>query len=133
MVEFAVETILLYAVLGAVFAVAFALRGAATVDPVARHASAGFRLLVMPGAALLWPVLLVRWWRAAQSGPVVPGEQTDRWQGGSERLRRTALFAWIALAPLIAILLLVALRARAEGTQPSRDAARIPATGEGRR
>jgi hypothetical protein len=56
-----------YASVGIVFSVAFAWRGAGAIDPVARSAGWGFRLLVIPGAAALWPWLLVRW-RAAGRG-----------------------------------------------------------------
>ena len=50
-----------YAFAGLVFAVAFALFGVQRVDPAAREAGAGFRLLILPGAAALWPLLLARW------------------------------------------------------------------------
>lgn len=56
-----------YLAAGVVFAVAFALRGAAHIDPNAVDGSSGFRLVIMPGSALLWPVLVVRWVR--RSGP----------------------------------------------------------------
>lgn len=56
----------IYLALGAPFAVAFAWRGAAVVDPAAAHASPGFRVLVLPGAAALWPLLLARWFRASR-------------------------------------------------------------------
>ncbi len=49
-----------YLGLGALFAIGFALRWAGRLDPVAREGSVGFRLLVLPGAALLWPYLAVR-------------------------------------------------------------------------
>jgi hypothetical protein len=52
-----------YLAIGACFAVAFALRGAAAVEPAARDATWGFRLLVLPGALTLWPLLLSRWIR----------------------------------------------------------------------
>lgn len=55
----------LYAVVGAIFAVPFAWRGAGALDPAARMGSWGFRLLILPGAAALWPVLLVLWARAS--------------------------------------------------------------------
>lgn len=57
----------LYAAVGVLFAVPFAWRGAEALDPAARMGSWGFRLLILPGAAALWPVLLVLWARA--SGP----------------------------------------------------------------
>lgn len=54
-----------YLACGLVFAAAFAARGAARIDPDARGATLGFRVLVIPGAMLLWPALLVRWVRGA--------------------------------------------------------------------
>jgi hypothetical protein len=53
-----------YLVLGVAFAVPFAIKGAAAIDPVARHATWGFRILVIPAAAALWPLLLLRWARS---------------------------------------------------------------------
>ena len=53
-----------YGLAGAVFAVAFVTTGIQRVDPVAQHAPWGFRLIVLPGVAALWPLLLVRWLRA---------------------------------------------------------------------
>jgi hypothetical protein len=50
----------LYLGLGGVFAIGFALRWAGRLDPVAGEGSVGFRLLILPGAALLWPWLLLR-------------------------------------------------------------------------
>ncbi len=50
-----------YLALGALFAVAFVLRGAGRLDPLARTGTWGFRLLVLPGAAAFWPLLLRRW------------------------------------------------------------------------
>ena len=55
-----------YAAVGVVFSAAFAGWGVERVDPVARHSPLGFRLLILPGAAALWPLLLVRWWKAAK-------------------------------------------------------------------
>ncbi|MFM1804542.1 MAG: hypothetical protein RL136_1421 [Planctomycetota bacterium] len=126
LVEFLVESAAIYAALGLVFALAFSWRGAAVVDPVAHGSTLGFRVLVVPGAALLWPLLAVRWWRAAMGGAQVPGERTEAWQGASERLRLRAWIAWIVLAPLIALSLVIALRAREGRPEESRDAARLP-------
>jgi hypothetical protein len=52
-----------YFAVGAAFAVAFVLRGAARIDPAARGATWGFRLAILPGAAALWPLLARRWAR----------------------------------------------------------------------
>ena len=59
-----IDAIGAYLLAGAVFAVIFVARGIGRVDPVAQHAPWGFRLIVMPGVAALWPLLLSRWVRA---------------------------------------------------------------------
>lgn len=55
-----------YALAGALFAAAFVTVGIHRVDPMAEHAPAGFRLIVMPGVAALWPLLLARWIRSTR-------------------------------------------------------------------
>jgi hypothetical protein len=61
-----VTTMAVYGGLGAIFAVAFTYVGIEHLDPVARHAPLGFRLIVAPGSVLLWPLLLVRWIQAVR-------------------------------------------------------------------
>jgi len=53
-----------YTLTGAAFSAVFVLFGIHRVDPVAEHAPIGFRLIVMPGVAALWPLLLTRWLKA---------------------------------------------------------------------
>ncbi len=64
MVEGFVALLAAYAVAGLVFALAFVVSGVQRVDAGARSATWGFRLLILPGAAAFWPLLLMRWWRA---------------------------------------------------------------------
>lgn len=55
-----------YTGLGFIFAIAFAVWGAATIDDAARGTPLSFRLLIIPAAAALWPLLAIRWlqvWR----------------------------------------------------------------------
>lgn len=54
---------------GVLVALAFAWRGAGAVDPAARNATLGFRLLILPGSAALWPWVLAKWRRASRAGP----------------------------------------------------------------
>ena len=51
----------IYALIGVMFAMAFVTAGAGRVDPAARGAPIGFRILIFPGTAALWPLLLRRW------------------------------------------------------------------------
>jgi hypothetical protein len=54
----------LYAVVGAVTAVAFVTAGLARVLPPGTPVTAGARVLLLPGAAILWPCVLLRWVKA---------------------------------------------------------------------
>lgn len=56
----------LYAALGVLFALAFVTLGAPRVDHNARGGPVGFRMMILPGSAALWPVLLVKWLRAGK-------------------------------------------------------------------
>lgn len=50
-----------YSTIGVGFGAAFVVWGVGRVDPAARDAGPGFRLLIMPGVAALWPMMLRRW------------------------------------------------------------------------
>jgi len=63
----------IYLACGLIFALAFVLFGAGRIDPHARQGSWGFRVLIIPGAAVLWPLLLNRWRRGLHEPP----EQRD--------------------------------------------------------
>lgn len=58
-----------YALVGVGFGLVFVTVGVARVDPAARGAGWGFRLLVFPGAAALWPLLAWRWLRGRATTP----------------------------------------------------------------
>ena len=64
-----VTALTLYALAGLAFALVFVARGVPRVDPAASGAPLGFRLLVLPGVAAVWPLFLGRWLRGA--GPPV--------------------------------------------------------------
>jgi membrane protein implicated in regulation of membrane protease activity len=50
-----------YLGVGVLFALAFVIRGAAAMDPVARTTPLHVRIILLPGATALWPMLLVKW------------------------------------------------------------------------
>ncbi len=54
----------LYAAVGVVAAVAFVSVGIVQVLPHPMPVSLGARILIAPGAAVLWPYILIRWLRA---------------------------------------------------------------------
>ncbi len=51
----------IYLATGFVFSLAFVIFGAGKIDPHAARGSWGFCILIFPGAAALWPILLRRW------------------------------------------------------------------------
>ena len=59
-----------YVILGVLFAPAFVTRGVNRIDPLATDAPWNFRVLVVPGTVVFWPVLLVRWLTGAMAPPV---------------------------------------------------------------
>jgi hypothetical protein len=61
--EWIARSLELYAAAGVIFAVPFAAWGAAAIDPAAQSSGLGFRLMILPGAALLWPLLAIKWVR----------------------------------------------------------------------
>ena len=56
----------IYLVAGVLFAIFFVIKGVERIDPTAKQSTLGFRLIILPGAAALWPVLAWRWFRGAE-------------------------------------------------------------------
>ena len=61
-VAFLLNALALYAGIGAAVALAFAAFGVTRVQPMSM--SLGARVLILPGAAALWPYVLIRWIKA---------------------------------------------------------------------
>lgn len=52
-----------YLAVGAVFGLAFVARGVSRIDPAALGMPLAARVLIFPGVAALWPLMLVKWLR----------------------------------------------------------------------
>jgi hypothetical protein len=50
-----------YAYAGLAFSIAFVTGGITRIDPQAAGSSLWFRLLIVPGTIVFWPLLLLRW------------------------------------------------------------------------
>lgn len=68
--QWIVNLAMVYALIGSIFAIAFALFGVERIDPSAKGSPLFFRLLIIPGAAALWPLLLKRWLSGTSHPPI---------------------------------------------------------------
>ena len=66
----AVEIILVivgtYLVLGVLFVVPFLLRGLIKVDEGAHGGTTGFKIIIIPGVIVFWPLFLSKWRKAVK-------------------------------------------------------------------
>jgi len=75
--ELLVSAVAAYALVGIIFAFAFVTRGVGVVDADARGAPVGFRVLIFPASAALWPLLTRRWLAAKRTHNASSKEPTD--------------------------------------------------------
>ena len=59
--EWFINLLGVYSGIGLLFAIAFLTVGISQVDPDSKDSGVGFRLIILPGVAALWPVLFARW------------------------------------------------------------------------
>lgn len=110
-----------YALVGVLVAATFAFRGVQRLDPAAVGTGWGFRLIIIPAATALWPIVLRRWCSAPRASaaptPAPPPDTRDAPQ------RTAHLIAWCTLAPvgvvIIAVGALLVPRAPAPVNLPS--------------
>jgi hypothetical protein len=56
----------IYLVCGFVFAMAFIFKGVQVIDEGAKDSTAGFKMIIIPGCVIFWPLLLVKWITASK-------------------------------------------------------------------
>ena len=61
MIHFVLSLLGIYLTIGFLFAIPFAFVGAKKVDPSAVEGTWGFKLLIIPGSMVFWPLLMCRW------------------------------------------------------------------------
>ena len=82
--ELIVHAVTGYLVCGAAFATVFVWRWVGIADPAAIHGTPGFRVLIVPGVAMLWPVLAVRLLRGVSEPP-------DEWTAHRAAVRQAQI------------------------------------------
>ena len=61
MVEILLIIAAIYLLLGVLFVIPFLIKGLNKVDEGAHGSTIGFKIIIMPGVIVLWPVLLSKW------------------------------------------------------------------------
>ena len=56
----------LYLLLGVLFVVPFLLKGLRKVDEGTHGATIGFKIIIIPGVIVFWPLLLSKWRKAVK-------------------------------------------------------------------
>ena len=58
----------IYLACGLLFAIPFVIKGVKTIDPDGAHGTKwGFRVIIIPGTIVFWPVLFKKWIRFNKS------------------------------------------------------------------
>jgi hypothetical protein len=63
MVELVLIVVLIYLALGVLFVIPFLIKGLTKVDEGAHGGTMGFKIIIIPGVIVFWPVLLRKWIR----------------------------------------------------------------------
>jgi hypothetical protein len=59
--------IMIYLLCGLIFALAFVTRGAGKIDEGAKGSTIGFKIIIIPGTMVFWPILLNKWLNAKKN------------------------------------------------------------------
>lgn len=74
MVELILIIVLTYLLLGVLFVIPFLWKGLTKVDEGAHGGSVGFKIIIIPGVIVFWPVLLSKWMKSGSEASNVKGE-----------------------------------------------------------
>ena len=67
MVEILLMIVAVYLLVGVLFVIPFLIKGLNKVDEGAHGSTIGFKIIIIPGVIVLWPVLLSKWMRKPPS------------------------------------------------------------------
>ena len=64
MVEILLIIVAVYLVVGVLFVIPFLMKGLTKVDEGAQGSTIGFKIIIIPGVIVFWPVLLSKWMKS---------------------------------------------------------------------
>ena len=68
-VNIALMALGIYLLLGFLFAIPFIIKGVLQIDEGAHGSGWGFRIIIIPGTMVFWPLLLKKWMRTKPPTP----------------------------------------------------------------
>ena len=68
-VQFILILVLIYLGLGVLFVIPFLIKGISKVDEGVHGGTTGFKIIIIPGVIVFWPVLLKKWLRVKNNNP----------------------------------------------------------------
>jgi hypothetical protein len=66
MVEILLIIATIYLLLGVLFVIPFLLKGLKKIDEGAQGSTIGFKIIIIPGVIVFWPVLLSKWMKTVK-------------------------------------------------------------------
>ena len=70
MVEITLIVVAVYLLLGILFVIPFLLKGITKVDEGAHGGTIGFKIIIIPGVIVFWPLLLKKWMNAGKTANI---------------------------------------------------------------
>ena len=77
MVDVVLIVVFVYLLVGAVFVIPFLLIGLTKVDGSAHRGTVGFKIIIVPGVIVFWPVLLSKWIQRDNHGDTKAQRSTE--------------------------------------------------------
>lgn len=59
--------IAVYLIAGVLFAIPFVIKGVTRIDEGAHDSGWGFRIIIIPGTVIFWPLLMKKWLNASKT------------------------------------------------------------------
>ena len=78
MVEVLLIIAAIYLALGVIFVIPFLMKGLNKVDEGAHGSTIGFKIIIIPGVIVFWPVLLKSWVKNLKHGGTKAQRNTER-------------------------------------------------------
>jgi hypothetical protein len=77
-IEVILIIVLVYLLLGVLFVIPFLVKGLTKVDNGAHGGTIGFKIIIMPGVIVFWPVLLNKWMKNLKHGGTKAQRTTEK-------------------------------------------------------